>query len=139
MVADKWVEEKDSADLEHDVLFKWDSHDDNDGDGDGDVLFKWDSVDDDCLFNWGSDHLIFINHQNYNDDADVLISLLIIMNHGGNENLDDDEIFYFFGCAKWFDDKHCGREFIQVLLLSQSESTSQKFDDDDADDFVILM
>ena len=28
MVADKWVEEKDSADLEHDVLFKWDDDDD---------------------------------------------------------------------------------------------------------------
>ena len=38
MVADKWVEEKDSADLEHDVLFKWDfdHHDRDDRDGDDD-------------------------------------------------------------------------------------------------------
>ena len=33
MVADKWVEEKDSADLEHDVLFKWDEADGKDDDG----------------------------------------------------------------------------------------------------------
>ena len=33
MVADKWVEEKDSADLEHDVLFKWDDDDGKDDDG----------------------------------------------------------------------------------------------------------
>ena len=40
MVADKWVEEKDSADLEHDVLFKWDSNENyNDDDDDNDEIF----------------------------------------------------------------------------------------------------
>ena len=64
MVADKWVEEKDSADLEHDVLFKWDSNENyNDDDDDNDEIFI-------CI-------IYHNDNEKYNDDDGSRISYVV--------------------------------------------------------------